>query len=109
MQLQALRQQFELVRSELADEAVRAKKLESKVEVLTAGYQARVAKLSTTMLDQHFNFSEAASELECFKGLQANETRALPLRVQVTPISPVLSVYPFTLCSDRWLFAFYSN
>lgn len=80
-QVEALRHQHEAAREQMAKDAQRAQKLESKLGVLTGGYQKRADSLVSTVQEQHDRLRNVAIERDCYATLAASEEMALPVRL----------------------------
>jgi len=80
--LDALRDQFESLRMHMEKESKRAMKLEHKLNVVFAGYQTRATQTTASIAELYQKLDEARRDLQCFRGLQIQETHAIPLRIQ---------------------------
>jgi len=78
----ALRIEFAALRAKFEKEAKRAGKLESRLQVTTAGYLKRGAALQEAMLESFDTCARTRIEAGCFATLLAHESRAMQTRLQ---------------------------
>jgi len=78
----ALNQEFALAGEHLAREAADTKKVEQKVQLLTAGYQQRFERLSNELTETHFTLLQTDEERVSYETLLSMETIAVRTRVQ---------------------------
>lgn len=79
-QLQGLQYEFEHLRSQVAESADSAKKLESKTGILTAGLQKRGETLAEQMASLHEQLCKTSVQLNCFQMLASHEKVAMETR-----------------------------
>lgn len=79
--LEAFKEEFKLLRSQLTDEANAARKLEKKVSILLGGYNMRANKQINQLASSGAAIAEADTNLMCFAFLQEREEKALPQRM----------------------------
>jgi pre-mRNA-splicing factor CDC5/CEF1 len=101
--IRALQQQFELVKEQLAQEALKAHRLETKVGVLTGGYQGRARRLAGSVDEAFANLHEGASELSCYRDLETQETKAIPHRLQLLKAEVAQAAEKERLLQERYV------
>eukprot|EP00823_Brevimastigomonas_motovehiculus_P004307 TRINITY_DN2815_c0_g1_i1.p1 TRINITY_DN2815_c0_g1~~TRINITY_DN2815_c0_g1_i1.p1 ORF type:complete len:839 (+),score=313.35 TRINITY_DN2815_c0_g1_i1:77-2593(+) len=79
--LQALQQQFALLKEHFQNEHKLEQKLEKNVEILTTGYRNRSGLLLSQVQEQFGNLSESLKDLQCFRVLESQENNAMPARL----------------------------
>lgn len=80
--LEALQTAFEKLKSEMTQEAAKAKKVENKLNIYNGGYQNRANLLLNQIQALTAELQQANSELDCFSALQELETQAIPKRLE---------------------------
>jgi len=80
--VQALQQEYEILRDKVAQENIKAQKIENKVTLLTTGYLNRAKTLESDISELHFNYNHSIIEHDCFKILESQENNAMPIRLQ---------------------------
>ena len=81
--LEALEQQFTLLRARMGAEAKTAGKMEKKAGVLLLGFMQRTQRQREGALKLHEQIDQAAIELETFEKLRVGEQAAIPARIAV--------------------------
>ena len=79
--LASLSSQFDMIRGKVTKEASRAKKLESKVALYHAGYEANSQKLHQELGQLYLDAELAETELNCFRPLQNKESFSIKRRI----------------------------
>jgi len=80
--LASLQGDFERVRSEMDKDSKKAAKLETKLNVLTAGYQKKALEHMNEIATTMEQLKNSRVELACFKALQQQENLTAPLRLE---------------------------
>ncbi|XP_046848614.1 cell division cycle 5-related protein-like [Xenia sp. Carnegie-2017] len=79
--LESLEKRLELNRSQMAQDAKKASRIEKKLKVLLGGYQSRAVGLIKQLSDAHDQVEQAYVEKRTFEELQNQETKAIPKRL----------------------------
>ncbi|CAB4024953.1 cell division cycle 5, partial [Paramuricea clavata] len=82
--LESLEKHLELNRSQMAQDAKKASRIEKKLKVLLGGYQSRAVGLVKQLSDVHDQVEQAYVEKRTFEELRNQETNSIPKRLQVT-------------------------
>merc|ERR1712137_620488 len=80
-QLAALESQFEFIRSRVTKDANKAKKLEKKINVYTAGYESKCMAIQKEIGQLYLDYELARTELNCFLPLQSKEQFSIQRRI----------------------------
>ena len=81
-QIKAMEQELELRSKHVAEAQKQASKLESRMALLTGGYSARAEAQKQSIKVLAANLQEMLRQLQCFRGLYANEEKAIPMRTE---------------------------
>ncbi|CAB4038933.1 cell division cycle 5 [Paramuricea clavata] len=80
--LESLEKHLELNRSQMAQDAKKASRIEKKLKVLLGGYQSRAVGLVKQLSDVHDQVEQAYVEKRTFEELRNQETNSIPKRLQ---------------------------
>lgn len=84
--LESLEKRLELNRSQMAQDAKKASRIEKKLKVLLGGYQSRAVGLIKQLSDVHDQVEQAYVEKRTFEELQNQETKSIPKRLNALEI-----------------------